>query len=108
MAYSVAGNCRESTAGTQVYRSVSMVTAVRLIIAAGPQTGTCRATWSASRLWSLVRTAAVFLYQNCLVATQPPPIAAFGMPDQENREIVMSLGSLGMLTLIWVWAKAFR
>ncbi len=107
MASSVAGSCREFTGGILVCRSVSMAMPIRLTIAAGPQTGMFRAERSEASRWTLARTAVVCWRQNCLVAIRLPPITASEMQDPENLVIVTSSESLVMLTLMWVWARAF-
>src|SRR5260370_2549 len=82
---SVAGNCRESTGGTQVCQSGSMAIAVSLTMRVGPQTGTPRATWFAYDQWTLVRHAATLLRQNCLAAIRRRRTKASEMPNQAKR-----------------------
>src|ERR1044071_290450 len=94
MVFLVVGNCQESSAGIPACQSASMAIADPLTIAAGPQTGTYRATWFEVVLLIPVRIAEVLFrvltrrgLPNCSAAIPRRPTIASVMQDPERQAI---------------------
>src|SRR6185369_5109436 len=111
----VVGNCRVSSVGIPDCPLASTATVDHSTIVAGPQTGTCKAMWSASGQSIVARTAAARLQtpiqqarRNYSVVIPRQLTTVSGMQDREKPAIVTSSEFRATLTSTSVWERAFR